>query len=56
MAQPGSTSRTVLAVIWLVLGVVMVAVSGWVGWTRWEPLLNAHPALLVATVACAVSA
>ena len=24
------------------------------GWTRWEPLLNGHPALLVATVACAV--
>jgi len=54
MSQPGSTSRTVLAVIWLILGIVMLGVSGAVGRTRWEPLLNGHPALLVATVACAV--
>ncbi|GAA3640811.1 alpha/beta hydrolase [Microlunatus ginsengisoli] len=54
MSQPGSTSRTVLATIWLALGVAMVVIAGWVGWTRWEPLLNGHPALLVATVACAV--
>lgn len=54
MSQPGSTSRTVLAVLWLLLGIAMLGVAGWVGWTRWEPLLNDHPALLVATVACGV--
>jgi hypothetical protein len=54
MSQPGKTSRTVLAVLWLVLGIAMVGVAGWVGWTRWEPLLNGHPALLIATVVCAL--
>ena len=54
MSQPGSTSRTVLATIWLALGVAMLVIAGWVGWTRWEPLLNGHPALLIATVACAL--
>ena len=54
MSQPGSTSRTVLSMIWLILGVAMLVVAGWVGWTRWEPLLNGHPALLIATVSCAL--
>jgi dienelactone hydrolase len=54
MSQPGSRSRTALAVIWLILGVVMLGVSVWVGLTRWEPLLNGHPALLIAAAACLV--
>lgn len=54
MPQPGSTSRKVLGAVWLTLGLAMLIVAGWVGWTRWEPLLNSHPALLICTVACAV--
>lgn len=43
-----------LAVLWLALGVTMVGVAGWVGWTSWDPLLNGHPALLGGTLACAL--
>ncbi len=52
--QPGRLSRVVLAVIWLALGLAMVAVAGWVGWTRWTAVLNGHPALLVAGIGCAL--
>jgi hypothetical protein len=52
MRQPGALSRTVLALIWLVLGLAMVAVSVWLGWTRWPAILNGHPAMLIAGIAC----
>ena len=47
MRQPGAVSRTVLALLWLVLGAAMVAVTGWVGWTRGRVVLNGHPATVV---------
>ena len=40
-----------LALIWLVLGIAMVAVSVWLGWTRWL-VLNGHLAMLIAGIAC----
>ena len=52
MWQPGALSRTVLALLWLVLGSAMVAVSVWLGWTRWPAILNGHPAMLIASIAC----
>ena len=52
MWQPGALSRTVLALIWLVLALAMVAVSVWLGWTRWPAILNGHPAMLIASIAC----
>jgi Alpha/beta hydrolase family len=52
MWQPGALSRTVLALIWLVLGLAMIAVSVWLGWTRWPAILNGHPAMLIAGIAC----
>jgi hypothetical protein len=52
MWQPGALSRTVLALIWLVLGLAMVAVPIWLGWTRWPAILNGHPAMLIAGIAC----
>lgn len=54
MAQPGTASRIVLAVIWFLLGCAMVAVPAWLGWTRWPVILNGHPAMLVAGIACAM--
>ena len=47
MRQPGAVSRTVLALLWLVLGAAMIAVVGWVGWTRGTVVLNGHPASVV---------
>jgi hypothetical protein len=52
MWQAGALSRTVLALIWLVLGLVMIAVPIWLGWTRWPAILNGHPAMLIAGMAC----
>jgi hypothetical protein len=52
MWQPGALSRTVLALIWLVLGLAMIAVPIWLGWTRWPAILNGHPAMLIAGVVC----
>ena len=52
MWQPGALSRTVLALIWLVLGIAMVAVAVWLGWTRWPAILNGHPAMLIAGIGC----
>ena len=54
MAQPGATSRNVLAVLWLLLGAAMVGVPLWLGWTRWSVLLNGHPAMLFAGILCAL--
>ena len=47
MRQPGATSRTVLAILWLVIGAAMVAVTVWLGWTRGRVILNGHPATVV---------
>jgi hypothetical protein len=47
MRQPGAASRTVLALLWLLLGAAMVAVAIWVGWTRGRVVLNGHPAAVV---------
>ena len=52
MWQPGALSRTVLALIWLVLGLAMIGVPIWLGWTRWPAILNGHPAMLIAGMAC----
>jgi predicted alpha/beta-hydrolase family hydrolase len=52
MRQPGALSRTVLALVWLVLGIAMVAVAVWLGWTRWPAILNGHPAMLIAGIGC----
>jgi alpha/beta hydrolase family protein len=54
MVQPGARSRIVLAIIWLLLGAAMVAVSAWLGWTRWSAILSGHPALLAMTIVCAL--
>lgn len=47
MRQPGAVSRTVLALLWLVVGAAMVAVTVWVGWTRGTVVLDGHPAGVV---------
>lgn len=47
MRQPGALSRTVLAVLWLVLGAAMIAVPVWLGWTRGTTILSGHPATVV---------
>src|SRR5918998_5340896 len=52
MVQPGARSRIVLAIIWLLLGAAMVAVAGWLGWTRWSAILSGHPALLAMAIVC----
>lgn len=52
MSQPGALSRVVLALLWLVLGLLMVIVTSWVGWTRWPAVLSGHPALMVVGAAC----
>jgi hypothetical protein len=55
MWQPGALSRTVLALIWLVLGLAMVTVPVWLGWTRWPAILNGQPAMLIAGLACGLA-
>ena len=52
MGQPGALSRTVLALSWLLLGLAMIAVPSWLGWTRWPAILNGHPAMLIGGIAC----
>jgi hypothetical protein len=52
MTQPGSRSRIVLAIIWLLLGLAMIGVPLWLGWTRWQAILNGHPAMLAAGILC----
>lgn len=47
MSPTRSVSRVVLAVLWLVVGAGMVAAPVWVGYTRWQPVLNGHPLTLV---------
>jgi Alpha/beta hydrolase family len=50
--EPGALSRTLLGVIWLLLGLAMAAVAVWLGWTRWPAILNGHPAMLISGIAC----
>jgi hypothetical protein len=52
MAQPGTPSRVVLAVLWLLLGAAMISVPVWLGWTRWQAILNGHPAMMAAAIIC----
>ena len=52
MWQPGALSRTVLALLWLVLGLAMIVVPVWLGWTRWPAILNGQPVMLIAAMAC----
>src|SRR5829696_1409674 len=52
MAQPGTPSRVILAVLWLVLGGAMIAVPVWLGWTSWQAILNGHPAMMAAAIVC----
>lgn len=52
MATTGARSRVVLALVWLVVGLPMVGVPIWLGWTRWQPILSGHPAMLVLSIAC----
>ena len=54
MVQPGARSRIVLAIIWLLLGAAMVAVSAWLGWTCWSAVLSGHPALMAMIIICAL--
>lgn len=39
-----------LALVWLVVGVAMVAVPVWLGWTRWQAVLTGHPVSLAVTI------
>lgn len=55
MAQPGTISRRVLGVIWLLVGLGMVAVPVWLGWTRWSVILNGHPVTLAVTILCGMA-
>lgn len=54
MSQPGALSRIVLAVLWFLLGLAMVGVSGWSGWNLWRPILDGHPALMTTMVVTAM--
>ncbi len=55
MSQAGAVSRNVLAVIWLVLGLTMVAMCVWLGMTRWPAMLSGHPLLLLLAIICALA-
>lgn len=46
MLQPGATSRTVLALVWLPVGVAMIAAPAWVAFTRPGAVLASHPATI----------
>ncbi len=52
MSQPGTLSRTVLALCWLVVGLAMVGVPTWLGFSRGATILSGHPAMLIAGIAC----
>jgi pimeloyl-ACP methyl ester carboxylesterase len=51
MAKTGAGSRTVLALVWLVVGAAMVLVPAWLGWTRWQAVLTGHPLTLALSIA-----
>jgi pimeloyl-ACP methyl ester carboxylesterase len=52
MSQPGTQSRIVLAVVWLIVGSAMFAVPVWLGWTRWRVILTGNPTMLAAGIGC----
>ena len=52
MPQPGAVSRISLSIAWLLLGLAMIAVPIWLGWTRWPAILNGHPAMLACGIVC----
>ncbi len=52
MSQPGAVSRISLSIVWLLLGLVMIAVPAWLGWTRWPAVLSGHPVMLVCGIVC----
>lgn len=52
MAKTGVRSRAALASCWLVVGVAMIAVPLWLGWTRWQAVLTGHPLMLALTIGC----
>jgi hypothetical protein len=52
MAQPGTISRVTLAIVWLLLGGAMIGVPLWLGLTRWQAILNGHPAMMAAAIGC----
>ena len=45
-------SRISLSIVWLLLGLAMIAVPAWLGWTRWPAVLSGHPAMLVCGIVC----
>ncbi len=46
MAQGGINSRIVLGVVWLPVGLAMIAAPAWVFWTRTGAILGGHPATI----------
>ena len=52
MPQPGAVSRISLSIAWLLLGLAMIAVPVWLGWTRWPAVLSGHPVMLVSAIVC----
>lgn len=46
MRQPGATSRLVLALVWLPVGLAMIAAPAWVAFTRPDAVLASHPATI----------
>ncbi len=54
MSQPGATSRTVLGLIWVPVGLAMIGVPGWVAWTRPGAMLASHPATIAIFAAVAI--
>lgn len=48
-------SRTVLALLWLLLGLAMIAAVVWLGWTRGTTILSGHPAMVVLGIAVVLS-
>ena len=55
MSQPGAVSRISLSIAWLLLGLTMIAVPVWLGWTRWPAILSGHPAMLVSGIVCGLA-
>ncbi|HET9872267.1 MAG TPA: alpha/beta hydrolase [Propionibacteriaceae bacterium] len=52
MSETATTSRNVLASLWLLVGAAMIAVPTWLGWASWRPVLEGHPALPAVALFC----
>jgi len=48
----GDGSRSVLGLLWFVVGAAMVLVPGWLAFSRGETLLAGHPMALAVAIAC----